>query len=561
MSNPEQNPNSSPITEPVVELADFGFGTSAAAFRQNFGFSGFGFRTSIALVLVVITAFSTLAALLPSQPQILSDMVLANNYFMNEWGATPGCNTCLPGSHPSTIWTRGTYFEGALALYRINQDPTIYNYAVDWGSFPNWGLRYGDTDTNADSQCAPQSYIELYQFDTTQTNRLTHPITNANFWCNSSKVGWGYVDALHMSMPMFAKLAAITGSTNYPAKMYSWFHLAKSVYGASNGLYNLTDHLWWRDATFVSNYKAQDGTAQKCYWSRGNGWAIAALARTMDVLSTNDAHFPEYLQTFRDMAGAIRAVQRTDGFWNVNLAYTNDYPGPETTGTALFTYGMAWGLNRGYLNTNLFLPIVINGWNALANGALHHSTNTDNGFLGYVQSTGSKPADGQPVTYTSIPNFDDYGLGCFLLAGSQVYALKAKWTFAAFQNEYFTAAELADPSISGPGADPDGDGLNNLEEYAFGLNPHQLDSRSVWPSAAISNGYLTLTFIRRHDVADLAYIPETSTDLITWNSGSAFTQEISVTPLDAQRDLVTVQDLASVSSVSPHFLRLRLQTN
>ena len=520
-----------------------------------------GLRTSSAALFLVAAIATNAAALLPSQPQILSDMVLVNNYFMNEWGSTPGCNTCLPGSHPSTIWTRGTYFEGALALYRINQDPNIYNYAVAWGSFPNWGLRYGDTDTNADSQCAAQSYIELYQFDTTQTNRLTHPITNADFWCNSSKVGWGYVDALHMSMPMFAKLTAITGSTNYPGKMYSWFHLAKSVYGASNGLYNLTDHLWWRDATFLSNYKAQDDTTQKCYWSRGNGWAFAALARSMDVLPTNDAHFPEYLQTFRDMAGALRAVQRADGFWNVNLAYTNDYPGPETTGTALFTYGMAWGLNHGYLDTNLFLPTVINGWNALATGALHHSTNADNGFLGYVQSTGSKPADGQPVTYTSIPNFDDYGLGVFLLAGSQVYALNAKWTFTAFQNEYFTPAELANPSVSGPGADPDGDGLNNLEEYAFGLNPRQTDARSFSPSGAISNGHLTLTFIRRHDVADLAYIPEASSDLNDWNSGSVFTQEISVVPLDAQRDLVTVQDLTPVSGISPHFLRLRLQTN
>ena len=38
-----------------------------------------------------------------------------------------------------------------------------------------------------------------------------------------------------------------------------------------------------------------------------------------------------------------------------------------------------------------------------------------NGFLGYVQGTGKEPKDGQPVTYKSVPDFEDYGVGCFLL--------------------------------------------------------------------------------------------------------------------------------------------------
>ena len=45
-------------------------------------------------------------------------------------------------------------------------------------------------------------------------------------------------------------------------------------------------------------------------------------------------------------------------------------------------------------------------------------------FLGWVQGTGKEPKDGQPVSYTSKPDFEDYGLGCFLLAGSEVYKLK-----------------------------------------------------------------------------------------------------------------------------------------
>jgi unsaturated rhamnogalacturonyl hydrolase len=390
-----------------------------------------------ALIAGVLVPPGARAGFMPPQSQILGDLVLANHYFTNEW-PVPGCSSCLPPvskPHPSSIWTRATYIEGDLALYRINLDTNIYNYAVQWGAFPNWTLRSGDTDTLPDDQGAGQEYIELYQFDTSQTNRLTHIVNNVNYWVghNVGFSAWSYVDSIHMSMPAFAKLSvlnsnvisALNSNAVYSPQMYSCFHSIKSVFGRSNGLYNVTDHLWWRDTNFMANYTASDGTKQKCYWSRGNGWAFAALARTMEVLPTNDLHYAEYLQTFREMAAALKAVQREDGFWNVNLAYTNDFPGPESSGTACFTYGMAWGINHGYLDTNTYLSAVINGWNALANGALHHSTGADNGFLGYVQSTGSKPADGQPVTYNSVPDFDDFGLGLFLLAGSQVYQLSS----------------------------------------------------------------------------------------------------------------------------------------
>ena len=387
-----------------------------------------------ALLAGLFVSINATAGFMPPPAEILSDMALANNYFTNEW-PVPGCASCLSGNHASCIWTRGTYIEGSLALYRVNHDTNIYNYAVQWGAFTNWSLRYGDTDTTPDDQCPGQEYIELYQFDTTQTNRLTHIVNNVNYWM-SGGVGlkaWTYVDAIHMSMPAFAKLGVLNSNvigalkTNYTyaPMMFTNFHFIKNVYGRSNGLYNATDHLWWRDTNFMANYTASDGTKQKCYWSRGNGWAFVALARTMEVLPASDPHYDDYLQTFTNMAAAIKAVQRADGFWNVNLAYTNDYPGPESSGTACFTYGFAWGINHGYLDAKTYLPAAIAGWNALAVGALHHSSGADNGFLGYEQGSGSKPADGQPVTYTNAPNFDDFGLGLFLLAGSEIYKLSS----------------------------------------------------------------------------------------------------------------------------------------
>jgi hypothetical protein len=122
--------------------------------------------------------------------------------------------------------------------------------------------------------------------------------------------------------------------------------------------------------------------------------------------------------TFQEMAAALIPIQREDGFWNVSLHDPNDYGGKETSGTAFFVFGLAWGVNNGLLIGEEYRTAAIDGWHGLANDALH-----PNGFLGYVQSTGKQPSDGQPVTYGSVPNFEDYGLGAFLLAGSEVYQL------------------------------------------------------------------------------------------------------------------------------------------
>ena len=118
------------------------------------------------------------------------------------------------------------------------------------------------------------------------------------------------------------------------------------------------------------------------------------------------------------MAAALVPLQRPDGFWNVSLEDSTDFGGPETSGTAMFTYGMAWGINHGVLKRGTYLPVVTRAWHALSSKALH-----PDGFLGYVQGTGKQPSDGQPGGYDHRPDFDDFALGAFLLAGSEVYIL------------------------------------------------------------------------------------------------------------------------------------------
>lgn len=219
-----------------------------------------------------------------------------------------------------------------------------------------------------------------------------------------------------MAMPVFAKLGVLLNDTAYFNKMHDLYDFSKYQHGR-NGLYNTQDHLWWRDKDFVPPYKEPNG--KNCYWSRGNGWVFAALARTLTLLPVSDPHYNEYLQDFKDMAEALLPLQRPDGFWNVSLHDSTNFEGKETSGTSLFTYGFAWGINHGILNKKKYLPAIIKAWSGMNKDALHAD-----GVLGFVQSTGKEPKEGQPVTYDRIPDFEDYGLGCFLLAGTEIYKLK-----------------------------------------------------------------------------------------------------------------------------------------
>ena len=218
-----------------------------------------------------------------------------------------------------------------------------------------------------------------------------------------------------MTMPVFARLGAITHDSAYLERMNAMYLVTRDSL-CENGLYNPEDGLWWRDADYDPPYTEPNG--EDCYWSRGNGWVLAALLRVMDFLPEDHPLHAEYLETFRQMCEALLEVQREDGFWNVSLHDPGHFGGPETTGTSLFVYGMAWGVNNGYLDKAVYLPAITRAWNAILYKAVHK-----NGFLGYVQGTGKDPSAGQPVTYSSMPDFEDYGLGCFLLAGCQVLQL------------------------------------------------------------------------------------------------------------------------------------------
>ncbi|HEY4148944.1 MAG TPA: glycoside hydrolase family 88 protein [Chitinophagaceae bacterium] len=366
----------------------------------------------IALAGMTLPAFSQS---LPNKKEVLEKLRLANQYFMQAW-PDPGKEIVTNQARPSNIWTRAVYYEGLMALYNIDKKKEYYDYAVSWGEKHNWGLRTGAQTRNADNQCCGQTYIDLYLIDK-KPERIKDIKTAIDGMIATPKIDdWTWIDAIQMAMPVFARLGVEYKDSSYFRRMTDMYLYSKNKQGG-NGLYNPADHLWWRDKDFVPPYKEPNG--DNCYWSRGNGWVVAAFVRVLSLLPKESPYYELYLKDYKDMVASLLPLQRADGYWNVSLHDSTHFGGKELSGTALFLYGMAWGVNNGLLDKKQYLPAIVKGWNSMSVECVH----TD-GSLGYVQGTGKEPKDGQPVTYDKKPDFEDYGLGCFLLAGSEVYKLK-----------------------------------------------------------------------------------------------------------------------------------------
>lgn len=331
----------------------------------------------------------------------------------------------------SKIWTRGVFYEGLLNMYRENPREDWLKYAVDWGEFHQW-ISSTDNEArshNADYQCCGQSYLEMYLMDPTQTKRMEHIKMRIDQMMATGRVNyWTWVDAIQMSMPAIAQLGGITGDKGYWEYMYEMYEYTRNKQGGDKKgggkpLFNTATGLWYRDYQFAPPYKDKVEADKDCYWSRGNGWVYMALARVMQFTPADEAHRSAYEADFKLMSEGLLKCQRQDGSWNVSLAAPTNFglkgsEGPEMTGTSLFVGGMAYGVRTGLLDKDIYMPAITKGWESMLD-AVH----PDTGFVGYLQGSGSKPEDGGVITYNSVPDFEDFGYGCWLWGAAELHAL------------------------------------------------------------------------------------------------------------------------------------------
>jgi hypothetical protein len=150
-----------------------------------------------------------------------------------------------------------------------------------------------------------------------------------------------------------------------------------------------------------------------------------------------------------------------------------------------------------------------------------------------------------------------------------VTAPVAGQSYAAWAASVFTPQQLADPSISDPGADPDTDTLINLGEYAHNLNPLLSDRYSVTVDSGIPTGILDgdrlgITFVRRKTPVDLVYQLDYGADLQSWADAlapPAFLIMESQVDVNGAGTLerVTYRTAQPAAGAPPRFVRVRVR--
>lgn len=385
----------------------------------------------IASILPAFLALLPTAAMaeMPISADVMADAEKVAGYFMK---ANPdvGADSYVGGKkRNSRIWTRGVFYEGLLNMVREEPKPEWVKYSVDWGEYHDWYSCTDEQARHADFQCCGQSYIEMYLMDPEQTQRLEHIKMRIDDMMATDKVNdWYWIDAVQMAMPIFMQLGSITGDATYFDRAREMYVYTRNQQGGSkkgggSPLFNEKTGLWYRDYKFDPPYKDKVETDKDCYWSRGNGWIYMALSRIMQFSPATETYREDYVADFTAMSRALLDCQRTDGFWNVSLAAPSNFgakgsEGPEISGTALFVGGMAYGVRSGLLDKDTYMPAIERGWEAM-----HLAVHPDDGYVGYMQGTGSAPEDGGPITYNSRPDFEDFGIGCWLWGAAEVHAL------------------------------------------------------------------------------------------------------------------------------------------
>src|SRR5580700_2199532 len=336
-----------------------------------------------------------------------------------------------PSVHSSTEWTQSAGDVGMMALAGISGDPKYRDALLAMGEANGW--KPGPRIYHADDLAIGQAYAGLYflyrdrkmiaPLRTRLDAVLSAPpaVQTLDFHQPYDQVSqlWSWCDSLFMAPPVWMQLFAATGDERYLD------FAVKNWWRTTDYLYDPGEHLYFRDSTY---FDRRETNGKKVFWSRGNGWVMAGLVRVLQLLPTNHPSRARFQRLFQEMAETILGDQQPDGLWRSSLLDPDSYPLKESSGSGFYVYALAWGVNQGLLDATKFKPAINKAWTALV------SSVDAEGKLTQVQPIGS-----DPKTFAD-DSTEVFGVGAFLLAGSEVYRM------VVFENAKPLAIEVTNPA-------------------------------------------------------------------------------------------------------------------
>lgn len=402
-----------------------------------------------AIIIASIFAFTANTfAQLPKADEVLSIIEKVNSHWQDEHPLAAASEwPYRPYTNSTPFWDVAAYHTGNMEVCKLTPElkECFLSYSATWaennrytGATGNdrslWVYNYGETPNHVlfgDWQICFQTYADLYALKLHETgNADSNMIARARevmeYEMSTPNTDyWWWADGLYMVMPVMTKLYRQTGDAQYICKLNEYWSYAKQL------MYDTDAHLFYRDGKYIYP-KHKSTNQQKDFWARGDGWVLAALAKIQSDMNSKQfkqlskkqrkqyaafkAMQRDAKQTYLEMAKAVKDCQQPEGYWTRSLLDAEHAPGPETSGTAFFTYGLLWGINNGLLSRKEYLPTVEKAWQYLTTQALQAD-----GSVGYVQPIGERAIPGQTVNQQSTANF---GVGAFLLAAAEMYRLQ-----------------------------------------------------------------------------------------------------------------------------------------
>jgi autotransporter-associated beta strand protein len=156
------------------------------------------------------------------------------------------------------------------------------------------------------------------------------------------------------------------------------------------------------------------------------------------------------------------------------------------------------------------------------------------------------------ITLPALPDSLQWDTSKLATNGS-ISVLQTPW--GSWQTQYFSGTQLADPSVSGPTAAPNGDGVPNLIKYAFGMSPFAGASLPISTDVEMAGGntYLRLTITKNPSAGDISYVVEAAGDVSAGNWSAVGTVVETNTS-----SVLVVRDSVPLRSAGTRFLRLRV---
>ena len=307
----------------------------------------------------------------------------------------------------------------------IDKDGTIRTYTID--------------DFNFDNIPAGRQLLFLYEvYKDEKYKKAASLLRKQLAWQPRNKTGgfWHklkyptqmWLDGLYMAAPFYAEyVAAEHTSSDFTDIINQFVWMEKYSRDSATGLL----YHGWDESRLQKWANPKTGQSPE-FWNRAMGWYMMGLVDVLDYIPTNYPRRNELIQILNRLATAVTKYQdaKSGVWWQITNKANQSGNYLESSGTAMFVYGMAKSIRKGYLS-NSFKPAVVKAYNGMikefvekdAKDGIHYTKAVSGAGLG-----GIPYRDGTYEYYVSEPKRDDdlKAIGPFMQACIEIYMLNKK---------------------------------------------------------------------------------------------------------------------------------------